>query len=82
MSAQQKKNVASVRRGQGLAEGVISRLQRAWGESPFYQSQLKGPAPDRLSFQPDDVYTPDKKIAEMLDAGRLVFWRGNNRLRR
>lgn len=56
-----------------LAAGVIARFQKAWGESPFYQSHLKGPAPDRLIYQPRDPYTPDKAIAKSLSAGRLSF---------
>lgn len=52
---------------------VISRVRRAWGESPFYQAQLKGPAPDRLLFRPDDPYTPDKAIALALTRGRIAL---------
>lgn len=58
---------------QGLATSVVARLQKAWGESPFYQSHLKGPAPDRLIFKPNDPYTPDKSVAEALHKGHLSF---------
>ena len=51
---------------------VIARMRRAWGESPFYQAQLKGPAPDRLLFQPEDPYAPDKTIALALSRGRIA----------
>lgn len=52
---------------------VISRVRRAWGESPFYQAQLKGPAPDRLLFKPDDPYAPDIAIAQALARGRIAL---------
>lgn len=51
---------------------VFARVRRAWGESPFYQAQLKGPAPDRLLFQPDDPYAPDKTVAAALARGRIA----------
>lgn len=53
------------------ARDVVSRVRKAWGESPFYQAQLKGPAPDRLMFRPDDPYAPDKELAVSLAHGRL-----------
>ena len=52
---------------------VIARVQKAWGESPFYQARLKGPAPDRLLFQPADPFTPDKEFAHSFARGRLAF---------
>lgn len=54
-----------------VMKDVVSRVQRAWGESPFYQAQLKGPAPDRLSFQPTDPRAPDRVLGEAVVAGRL-----------
>lgn len=51
---------------------MFSRVRKAWGESPFYQAQLKGPAPDRLLFQPEDPYTPDKVVALALTRGRIA----------
>lgn len=51
--------------------GVFERFQRAWGESPFYQSQLNGPAPDRLALKPVDPYGADKDLGEALIGGRL-----------
>ncbi len=50
---------------------MLSRVQKAWGESPFYQARLKGPAPDRLLYQPDDPFTPDKSLALAISRGRL-----------
>ena len=50
---------------------VVARLQRAWGESPFYQAQLKGPAPDRFYYMPADARTPNKDVADMLLQGKL-----------
>lgn len=50
---------------------MFSRVQKAWGESPFYQARLKGPAPDRLLFQPPDPFTPDKTLALAISRGRL-----------
>lgn len=47
-------------------------MQRVWGESPFYQAKLRGPAPDRLLFQPDDPYTPDQEAAEAILEGRIA----------
>lgn len=52
---------------------VLARVRKAWGESPFYQAQLKGPAPDRLLFQPVDPYAPDKTIAQSLARGRIAL---------
>ena len=52
---------------------VFDRVQRAWGESPFYQAKLKGPAPDRLLSQPNDPFTPDKDLARSFARGRLAF---------
>ncbi len=52
---------------------VLARVRKAWGESPFYQAQLKGPAPDRLLYQPVDPYTPDKSLAESLVRGKLAL---------
>lgn len=52
-------------------DGVVDRLQRAWGESPFYQAQLNGPAPDRLALKPVDPYGADKALGEAVVAGRL-----------
>lgn len=52
---------------------ILSRVQRAWGESPFYQAQLKGPAPDRLLSQPKDPFTPDKDLARSFARGRISF---------
>lgn len=52
---------------------VFARVQKAWGESPFYQARLKGPAPDRLLFQPADPFTPDEELAKGLVRGRLAM---------
>lgn len=52
-------------------EGVVERVQRAWGESPFYQAQLNGPAPDRLALKPVDPYGADKTLGEAVVAGKL-----------
>ncbi|WDI30471.1 heparinase II/III family protein [Hyphococcus flavus] len=60
--------VAGARR----SSDVLARVRKAWGESPFYQAQLKGPAPDRLLFQPADPYAPDKQIAMALANGRIA----------
>lgn len=54
-----------------VAADFLVRIQRAWGESPFYQSQLKGPAPDRLCYQIDDPYTADRAEAEQIMIGRF-----------
>lgn len=52
---------------------VFRRVRKAWGESPFYQAQLKGPAPDRLCYRPDDPHTPDKGFAKALTRGRMAL---------
>lgn len=52
---------------------VFARVRKAWGESPFYQAQLKGPAPDRLLFQPIDPYTPDQQLARSLLRGKIAL---------
>ncbi|WP_425408033.1 heparinase II/III family protein [Hyphococcus sp.] len=48
-------------------------MRKAWGESPFYQAQLKGPAPDRLLFQPVDPYAPDQQLARALLRGKIAL---------
>lgn len=61
---------ATARRG---SAAMVSRVQKAWGDSPFYQAKLRGPAPDRLLFQPDDPATPDATLAEALIDARLAL---------
>ncbi|MEX0644786.1 MAG: heparinase II/III family protein [Parvularculaceae bacterium] len=68
--------MAASRRANGalsVAQDVVSRVQRAWGESPFYQAQLKGPAPDRLHFQPIDPRTPDRALGAAMIKGRVTI---------
>ncbi len=55
----------------GSRPRLVNRLQRAWGESVFYQVQLRGPAPDRFFHTPRDPRTPDEAVARMLARGRL-----------
>ena len=52
--------------------GVVHRLKKVWGESPFYQAQLRGPAPDRLYFSPQDPRESKRDIGEMMFRGRLT----------
>lgn len=52
---------------------LIGHMRKAWGESPFYQAQLKGPAPDRLFHQPEDPRTPDADLAKSLARGRIAL---------
>jgi uncharacterized heparinase superfamily protein len=52
---------------------VAMRVQRAWGESPFYQLQLNGPAPDRMLSTPIDPRTPDRALGESLLAGKIAI---------
>ncbi|MDZ7628582.1 MAG: heparinase II/III family protein [Parvularculaceae bacterium] len=54
-----------------LAASVVDRVSRAWGESPFYQAQLDGPAPDRLGHQPIDPYEPDPELGDAILRGKL-----------
>lgn len=61
------------RQPRSVMQDVVSRVHRAWGESPFYQAQLEGPAPDRLSFQPIDPRTPDRALGEAVVRGRLTI---------
>lgn len=63
---------AAQRSSQGGKKDVLARMRKAWGESPFYQAQLKGPAPDRLLFQPVDPYTPDQQLAHSLLHGKIA----------
>lgn len=56
-----------------LAAGVVERVQRAWGESPFYQAQLNGPAPDRLALKPIDPYGADLALGEAVISGKLAI---------
>lgn len=62
---------AASNKNKDSGSGVIERFQRAWGESPFYQSQLNGPAPDRLALKPVDPYGADKALGEAVASGRL-----------
>ena len=52
---------------------MLTRMQRFWGDSPFYQAKLSGPAPDRVFFKPNDPFTPDKNAAQSILAGRLCI---------
>ena len=61
------------RQSRSVVQDVVSKVQRAWGESPFYQAQLKGPAPDRLIFLPVDPRTPDRALGEAVLKGRLTI---------
>lgn len=58
--------------GQG-GRSLVGHMRKAWGESPFYQAQLKGPAPDRLFHQPEDQRTPDADLAKSLARGRIAL---------
>ncbi len=49
------------------------RVQRAWGESPFYQAKLRGPAPDRLLHAPVDPLTPDRALGQAVLNGAFSF---------
>ena len=66
------RNASEIRGGFGV-QGVVAGVRRAWGESPLYQAQLKGPAPDRVLFQPQDPRPADKEIAQSLARGRLAI---------
>jgi uncharacterized heparinase superfamily protein len=57
---------------QSVFDRMSSRVQRAWGESPFYQARLKGPAPDRLLRQPRDPRTPDAELGAAIVSGRIA----------
>lgn len=66
---------SSQRGGQAraIARDMVARVQRVWGESPFYQARLKGPAPDRLYFQPADPRTPDLAFAAAFAKGKVAI---------
>ncbi len=51
---------------------MLTRMQRVWGDSPFYQVKLRGPAPDRVFFKPEDPFTPDVAIARAIASGKLT----------
>ncbi len=57
----------------GGSQDVLVRIQKAWGESPFYQARLRGPAPDRMLCQPEDPFTPDKDFAFSFSRGRMAL---------
>ena len=63
---------ANEKAGNG-ARSIIARMRKVWGESPFYQAQLKGPAPDRLFYKPDDPRNPDQALAQSLAQGRIAL---------
>ena len=56
-----------------VSREFVSKVHRAWGESPFYQSRLNGPAPDRLYVIPSDPYTADVEFANSFLAGRMAL---------
>lgn len=56
-----------------VAQSVVTSVHRAWGESPFYQAQLKGPAPDRLHYHPVDSRMPDRARGEAVLNGKIVI---------
>jgi len=56
-----------------IAATMFDRVSQVWGESPFYQAQLDGPAPDRLGHQPIDPYEPDAELGDAILRGRLVI---------
>jgi uncharacterized heparinase superfamily protein len=64
-------SASAKRSDRDLTQGAVRRLQRAWGESPFYQAQLNGPAPDRLALKPVDPYGADKALGDAVASGRL-----------
>lgn len=66
-------SAASRKTNREFGEDIARRVQRAWGESPFYQAQLDGPAPDRLALKPVDPYGADKALGEAMIAGRLAI---------
>ncbi len=67
----------AAKQGNGAAHSgprnMLGRVQKAWGESLFYQVRLRGPAPDRLLFQPVDPFTPDSDFAQAFACGRLAL---------
>ncbi|MEO0695173.1 MAG: heparinase II/III family protein [Pseudomonadota bacterium] len=65
------RSLSSVPNPRLLASSVVERLQKAWGESPFYEAQLRGPAPDRLSHRPSEPYLGDKALGTAIAEGKL-----------
>ncbi len=68
-----KQHISAPHGRSGDGGGLIGRVRKAWGESLFYQAQLKGPAPDRLFHQPEDPRTPDADLAKSLVRGRIAL---------
>ena len=65
----------SVRIGIGInavARNARSRLERAWGESPFYQAQLDGPAPDRFLISLMDPFAAEPAIGREILSGKFA----------
>ncbi|MEM6414437.1 MAG: heparinase II/III family protein [Pseudomonadota bacterium] len=54
-----------------MASDIAERVQRAWGESPFYQSKLKGPAPDRFVFKPEYPFAVDQTLGQLILANSI-----------
>lgn len=71
---------SSHRSGQSrsLTRDMINRVQRAWGDSLFFQARFIGPSPDRLYFQPIDPRKPDLAFATAFATGKVVL--GDNAL--
>ncbi len=55
-----------------IKDELVGRLQKAWGESLFYQARLKGPAPDRFLCLLQDPYDGDKDKAKAILRGKII----------
>jgi uncharacterized heparinase superfamily protein len=64
--------MTALKAAHSVAQDVFHRVRRAWGESPFYQARLAGPAPDRLLFQPADPRAPDPAAGDAVIRGRFA----------
>jgi len=64
---------AKRRSARAMPRDVLARLEKVWGESLFYQARLKGPAPDRLLYQPGDPFSPDADFARSFARGRFAI---------
>ncbi len=58
----------------GNAQRAVDNIQRAWGESPFYQSQLNGPTPDRFLMALKNPYGTAHRNGADLMAGKLSVY--------
>lgn len=58
--------------GASRPSGLISTVQRVWGPGPLQKAKMKGPAPDRILFQPSYPRAQSADLAQSMLAGKII----------